>query len=289
MKAIYFLVLITMIFVGCGQQELSSEILISMEYPVTPDVAQTGATSDSVQYYFSQARLGIGDAYVKMAHFYRDGTLGKPDVLKVMEMAFMAEEYMAIPNMDALFKDIADDDSLKITYQALCLLNNAEDIDSLSDKAEELVARGVSEGYSIQAMIAYRNNDRDKAIALCEKAMEGGNTLAGITKDIILSGEDYGADLRPETLLKIANRFPMAYRLLGDHYAKIPTDSATDVPLAMQYYMKASEHACLGRREARWVLEAIYVKGYPSVDSLEINRLWSLGRNEINDSVMWLP
>ena len=81
----------------------------------------------------------------------------------------------------------------------------------------------------------------------------------------------------------------MAYRLLGDYYAKIPNDSVSDFPLARQYYLKASDHACLGRQQALWVLETIYIKGYPAVDSLIDKRLWSLGRNKINDSVMWLP
>ena len=274
---------------GCSQQELNIEKGVVTEHDSSLVVKLQTTTSDSVQYYFEQARFGIGDAYVKMAHYYRDGTLGKPDILKVMQMGFMAEEYMAIPNVDAIFKDVADDDSLKIAYHALNLLNKAENIDSLSDKAEKLVVRGFPVGYSIQAMIAYKNNDQDKAIALCEKGIEGGCTLAGITKDIILSSENYGEDLKAETLLKIANRYPMAYRMLGDYYAKIPSDSTNDIPLAIQYYLKASEHACLGRREALWILEAIYIKGFPAVDSLVDKRLWSLGRNEINDSVIWLP
>ena len=274
---------------GCGQQEFSVERGVVAEHESTLDVESKTATSDSVQYYFEQARLGIGDAYVKMAHYYRDGTLGKPDVLKMMQMGFMAEEYMAIPNLDALFQDVADDDSMKIAYQALNILNKAENIEELTDEAEEFIERGFPEGYLIQAMIAYKGNSRDEAISLCEKGIEGGSTLADITKDIILCGDGYGSDLKPEILERIASRFPMAYRMLGDYYAKIPNDSINDIPLAMQYYLKASDHACLGRREALWVLENIYIKGYPAVDSLVDNRLWSLGRNEINDSVMWLP
>lgn len=274
---------------GCGQQEFSVEREVIIERESTLDVELKTATSDSVQYYFEQACLGIGNAYVKMAHYYCDGTLGKPDVLKMMQMGFMAEEYMAIPNLDALFQDFADDDSIKIAYQALNILNKEENIEELADEAEELIERGFPEGYLIQAMIAYKENNRDEAIALCEKGIEGGSTLADITKDIILCGDGYGSDLKPETLERIASRFPMAYRMLGDYYAKIPNDSASDIPLAIQYYMKASEQACLGRREALWVLESIYIKGYPSVDSIGEKRLWSLGRNEINDSVIWLP
>lgn len=253
------------------------------------DLELSASSSDSMQYYFEQARLGIGDAYVKMAQYYRDGTLGKPNLLNVMSMGLMAEEYMAIPNMDALFKGVPDSDTTKIAYQALDMLNQVEDEEMLLVKANELLAQGIPEGYIMKAVIAWKKGDKDKAVVLCDKAIADRSTIADVLKDIILGGAKYGEDISPKTLLKIADRFPMAYRLLGDYYAKIPNDSINDIPLAMQYYLKASDHACLGRREALWVLECIYIKGYPAVDSLVDKRLWSLGRNEINDSVLWLP
>ena len=281
---VFMMILIT----GCGEQTIpvDTEDLTHQESLVQDVVA---SSSDSVQYYFEQARLGIGDAYVKMAQYYRDGTLGKPNLLNVMSMGFMAEEYMAIPNLDALFKDVPDSDATKIAFQALDMLNQVEDEDTLMTEANKLLTQGIPEGYVIKAVIAWKKGETDKAVTLCDKAIIDGSIIADVLKDIILGDTKYGEDFSPKTLLKIADRFPMAYRLLGDYYAKIPNDSINDIPLAMQYYLKASDHACLGRREALWVLECIYIKGYPAVDSLVDKRLWSLGRNEINDSVMWLP
>ena len=244
--------------------------------------------SDSVRYYFDQARLGIGDAYVKMAQYYRDGTLGMPNLLNVMSMGFMAEEYMAIPDMDALFMSIPDSDATKMAYQALNMLNLVEDEEILLAKANELLDKGIPEGSIMKAVIAWKKGEKDKAVVLCDKAIADGSTIADVMKDIMLGGTKYGEDFSPKTLQTIAERFPMAYRLLGDYYAKIPNDSAIDIPLAREYYLKASDFACLGRREARWVLETIYIKGYPAVDSLIEKRLWSLYRREINDSVIWL-
>ncbi len=199
-------------------------------------------------------------------------------------MGFMAEEYMAIPNVNALFRDVPDSDATKIAYQALDMINHTENEDSILAKAKELLDMGIPEGFLMQAVLSWKKGDRENAIALCDKSIEGGSTIADVFKNIFVSGEEYGSDLKPETLLKIADRFPMAYRLLGDYYAKILNDSVSDIPLARQYYLKASDHACLGRPEALWVLETIYVKGYPAVDSLTDKRLWSLGRNEINDT-----
>ena len=282
------LVFMIILVMSCGEQTVSvnTEDLMQQESLVQDVVA---SSSDSVQYYFEQARLGIGDAYVKMAQYYRDGTLGKPNLLNVMSMGFMAEEYMAIPNLDALFKDVPGSDVTKIAFQALDMLNQVKDEDTLMTEANKLLTQGIPEGYVTKAVIAWKKGETDKAVTLCDKAIIDGSTIADVLKDIILGDTKYGEDFSPKTLLKIADRFPMAYRLLGDYYAKIPNDSINDIPLAMQYYLKASDHACLGRREALWVLENIYIKGYPAVDSLVDNRLWSLGRNEINDSVMWLP
>lgn len=272
---------------GCGEQGLSVDTEKVIEQDAAPLLKE--ASLDSVQYYFNQARLGIGDAYVKMAQYHLDGTLGKPNLLNIMTMGFMAEEYMAIPNMKTLFKDVPDSDVTKITFLALEMLNYVEEEDTLQPKADGLLAQGIAEGYFIKAMIAYKKGDNSEAIALCEKAREGGSVIADIFKDIFLSGMEYGSDLQPETLLKIADRFPMAYRLLGDYYAKIPNDSVIDIPLAAQYYRKASEQACLGRCEAQWMLSAIAQNWINAMDSVEIRRLCSLSRNEINDSVIWLP
>ena len=283
------ILLLVVVLCGCSQQELRVEQ--EGKAVLGPSFHEESVTnpSDSVQYYFDQARLGIGDAYVKMAQYHLDGTLGKPNLLNVMAMGLMADEYMAIPNINALFKDVPDSDVTKIAYQSLDMINHTENEDSILAKAKELLDMGISEGFLMQAVLSWKNGDKDDALAYCEKSIEGGSTIADVFKDIIVAGEEYGSDFKPETLLKIADRFPMAYRLLGDYYAKIPNDSVSDIPLARQYYLKASDHACLGRREALWVLETIYVKGYPAVDSLTDKRLWSLGRNEINDSVIWLP
>ena len=281
------LVCMMILITSCGEQGLSIDVEKVALQEAVPYLDAT--CSDSVQYYFDQARLGIGDAYVKMARYHLDGTLGKPNVLNVMTMGFMAEEYKAIPDMGTLFKDAPENDATKIAYQALEMISHTENEDSILAKAKELSDMGIPEGLLMQAVILWKKGDKDDALAYCDKSIEGGSSIADVFKDIIVAGEEYGGDLKPETLLKIADRFPMAYRLLGDYYAKIPNDSVSDIPLARQYYLKASDHACLGRREALWVLETIYVKGYPAVDSLTDKRLWSLGRNEINDSVIWLP
>ena len=280
------LVFIIVLVTSCREQVLSTDAERVALQEAAPHL--NVIASDSVEYYYEQARLGIGDAYVKMAQYQLDGMFGKPNLLNVMTMGLMAEEYMAIPNINALFMNVSDSDVLKIAFQALDMLNHTESEDSILSKSKELLDMGIPEGILMQAVVSWKKGNKDEAIAFCDKSILGGSVIADVFKDIIAGGEEYGGDIKPETLLKIADRFPMAYRLLGDHYAKIPNDSAIDIPLAREYYLKASDHACLGRREARWVLETIYIKGCPTVDSLIEKRLWSLYRQEINDSVIWL-
>ena len=132
---------------GCSQHELriEKEGMAALEPPFRVESVTT--PSDSVLYYFDQARLGIGDAYVKMAQYHLDGTLGKPNLLNVMTMGLMADEYMAIPNINALFKDIPDSDVSKIAYQALDMINHTENEDSVLAKAKELLDMGIPEGF----------------------------------------------------------------------------------------------------------------------------------------------
>lgn len=280
------LVFIIVLVTSCREQVLSTDAERVALQEAAPHL--NVIASDSVEYYYEQARLGIGDAYVKMAQYQLDGMFGKPNLLNVMTMGLMAEDYMAIPNINALFMNVSDSDVLKIAFQALDMLNHTESEDSILSKSKELLDMGIPEGILMQAVVSWKKGNKDEAIAFCDKSILGGSVIADVFKDIIAGGEEYGGDIKPETLLKIADRFPMAYRLLGDHYAKIPNDSAIDIPLAREYYLKASDFACLGRRGARWVLETIYIKGYPAVDSLVEKRLWSLYRQEINDSVIWL-
>lgn len=283
------LILIATLVTSCEEQSLSFNLENNMSHQTALCTNVTENPRDSIQFYYDQARLGIGDAYVKMAHFYRDGTMGKPNLLKVIQMGFMAEEYVAIPNMETLFKNVPDSDVTKVTFMALDMLNHTDNEESLNNKADELLALKIPEGNIMKGMIAYKKGDTDNVIALFNKAIEDGSEIADVFKDIILSGIEYGDELQPQTLLKIADRFPLAYRLLGDHYAKSSNDSINNISLAAQYYRKASENACLGRREAQWMLSAIAQNRISAIDSIEIRRLYSLSRNEINDSVIFLP
>jgi TPR repeat protein len=258
-----------MLYTGCAQQDVTGSY-------------------DSIQYYFNKARWGDGDAYLKLAQIYRDGIIVKPDYLHIIQMGMMAEEYMAIQSIDDLFKDLSDDNEIKTTHNAIKMLekmaNNAN-IDSLRSIAENMVERGISDGYFVQAAIAYKNKETDYAETMFNRGIENGSILAELGKIILMNGADHN----PEALVIIADRIPITYQIIGNYYAGIPNDSITDIPLAAKYYRKAEENACLGRNGARWMLEAIYTKRVLPIDSMEIKKLWSLGRNQINDSIIWLP
>lgn len=232
------------------------------------------ADSDSVQYYIDKARWGDGDAFLKLARYYRDGVGVTPDFLMALQMGMMAEEYGAIPNLDSLFYEVSDENNIKVIYDANKLFEQPGNEDQLMAKSDLLLERDCSEGYVFKALASFKQGKNDEALTWCEKAIKSGSVLAVIAKDGILNrGED---ELQLETLLNISDRVPFAYRLLGEHYAKMTNNTATDVDSAVKYYRKADENGCLGREGAIWLLDAIKIKGVAPTDSQEVKRLNSL-------------
>ena len=276
MKKVLLLMFVPLLLVDCQRQPVVS-------------VEKTNAAKDSMLMYFQLARMGDGDAYAWLARYYRDGVEGRPDVIKMIHMDIMAEHFYAIRSMDELLKDLPADDSLRLAYEAITLFDESKDMDSIQQKAQALVDRGIPDAYQVLALVAFKNGDKAKASEYCERGLAEGSICSAIVKDFLESGAQIADVMQhPELLSKIADRFPLAYQYLGDYYAQIPHDSATDVPLAVKYYRKASENACLQRKGALWLLNTIRSKQLPTVDQLEKYRLLSLSRPEINDSMVVL-
>lgn len=249
-------------------------MVFAAEYFTHGQTKGFSAGNDSVQLYMDKARWGDGDAFLWLARCYRDGTGVESDFLMAMQMGMMAEECLTIPNLDTLFNEVSDNNNIKVIYDANKLFGQPDSEDLLLSKAELLLERDRPEGYVFKAMVSFRQGKTDEALALCEEAIKRGSVLAVFAKEAIVNG---GEDkLHPEVLLGIADRFPFAYRLLGEHYAKIPNDSAKDIASAVRYYRMADEKACLGREGAVWLLNAIETRGVAPLDSMEVKRLHSL-------------
>ena len=78
-----------------------------------------------------------------------------------------------------------------------------------------------------------------------------------------------------EVLAPLADRIPLACKLLGDVYAGIEDKDMTNEDLAAMYYKKADEQACLGKRAAQWLI-GYYVENNIQVGDSEMERLQKL-------------
>ena len=54
-------------------------------------------------------------------------------------------------------------------------------------------------------------------------------------------------------MVKLAEKSPCAYKILGDLYAGYECDSVYNPELAASYYLKADEYGFLGRKGAKWL------------------------------------
>ena len=70
MKKSILTILLIFSLCGCNQQDMSAEKGLVEKQKTSLCIESQASPSDSVQYYFEQARLGIGDAYVKIAQYY---------------------------------------------------------------------------------------------------------------------------------------------------------------------------------------------------------------------------
>ena len=71
----------------------------------------------------------------------------------------------------------------------------------------------------------------------------------------------------------IADRIPLAYSMLGDLYYEPDENGHTDKKFAVEYYMKAEEHAVLGPRGAERVLDYYKNGGKVRLTEDDVNRL----------------
>ena len=98
-----------------------------------------------------------------------------------------------------------------------------------------------------------KKGDAISGMNMLKEAAEQGCSFA----ELLLIMPDMRGVQRADTtkLRNITDRVPLAYLLLGDLYYEPDENSKTDKKLAVEYYMKAEEHAILDQRGASRVLD----------------------------------
>lgn len=250
MKNWFVYMIMMLFFASCSEQQIMEEMASSTK--LTEQKRMTVSPQDSVMSLLNHARWGDGSAYLKLADCYRDGFGVKKDFFGMIMMAEIAEKRGGIQKADDYINNLPDGHE----YKTLLLLMDEyksyiqENADSVMQVLRE---KRSPEAQTLLGFIMMDQGDTITAKKLIDEAANQGCSLA----KLLLTVPDWKGNVRADAtkLVIIADQMPLAYYLLGNLYYEPDEKGETNKQLAMEYYMKAEEHAVLGRRGALRVLD----------------------------------
>ena len=233
------LYLITMLLLAsCSEQQVMEETLSSQK--LTEQNGMTVTPQDSIMSLLYQARWGDGSAYLKLADCYRDGIGVKKDFFGMITMAHMAEWRGAINRMDDYIYGLPDGHEYKTLF--LLMDGYKSYIQECTDSVEHVLSNnGFPEAKTLLGIITIDKGDTISGMNMVKDAAEQGCSLA----ELLLTIPDWKGRLRADAtkLAIIAHRVPLANLILGDLYYEPDENGKSNKQLAVEYYMKAEEHA----------------------------------------------
>ena len=263
------LYLITMLLLAsCSEQQVMEETLSSQK--LTEQKGMAVSPQDSVLSLLYQARWGDGSAYLKLADCYRDGIGVKKDFFGMITMAHMAEWRGAINRMDDYIYGLPDGHEYKTLF--LLMDGYKSYIQEGTDSVEHVLSNnGSPEAKTLLGIITIDKGDTISGMNMVKDAAEQGCSLA----ELLLTIPDLKGRLRADAtkLGIIAHRVPLAYLILGDLYYEPDDNGKSNKQLAVEYYMKAEEHAVLDRHGAERVLDYYRNGGIVQLTEDDIKRL----------------
>lgn len=263
------LYLITMLLLAsCSEQQVMEETLSSQK--LTEQKGMTVTPQDSIKSLLYQARWGDGSAYLKLADCYRDGIGVKKDFFGMITMAHMAEWRGAINRMDDYIYGLPDGHEYKTLF--LLIDGYKSYIQEGTDSVEHVLSNnGSPEAKTLLGIITIDKGDTISGMNMVKDAAEQGCSLA----ELLLTIPDWKGRLRADAtkLGIIAHRVPLAYLILGDLYYEPDDNGKSNKQLAVEYYMKAEEHAVLDRHGAERVLDYYRNGGIVQLTEDDIKRL----------------
>ena len=263
------LYLITMLLLAsCSEQQVMEETLSSQK--LTEQNGMTVTPQDSIMSLLYQARWGDGSAYLKLADCYRDGIGVKKDFFGMITMAHMAEWRGAINRMDDYIYGLPEGHEYKTLF--LLLDDYKSYIKEGTDSVEHMLCNNDSpEAKTLLGIITIDKGDTISGINMVKDAAEQGCSLA----ELLLTIPEWKGRLRADAtnLAIIAHRVPLANLILGDLYYEPDENGKSNKQLDVEYYMKAEEHAVLGRHGAERVLDYYRNGGNIQLTEDDIKRL----------------
>ena len=268
MKNWYLYLIMMLLLASCSEQQVMEETLSSQK--LTEQKGMTVTPQDSIMSLLYQARWGDGSAYLKLADCYRDGIGVKKDFFGMITMAHMAEWRGAINRIDDYIYGLPDGHEYKTLF--LLMDGYKSYIQEGTDSVEHMLCNNDSpEAKTLLGIITIDKGDTISGMNIVKDAAEQGCSLA----ELLITISDWKGRLRADAtkLAIIAHRVPLANLILGDLYYEPDENGKSNKQLAVEYYMKAEEHAVLGCHGAERVLDYYRNGGNIHLTEDDIKRL----------------
>ena len=254
---------------GCTDQQFQENALADFHQQ---------KSNNEINTLIKQARWGDGQAFLKLADCYRDGNGVEKDFVGMLCMLAQAREYGGIDCMEDYLKKLPEGSDFKMIFDAIDKYEKKQ-TDEANLMAEQLIAQGSPDGYTVQGVMAIERGDTLGGRRLMEQAAVQGSTFA----ELILFFSEWNTHNTPniKRLKELSDKMPLANAILAKFYAK----SERNEQLAAHYYLKADEKAFLGKRGARWLLSNLQFVDNLSLSKRDIERLQMLaGERVIEES-----
>ena len=257
------------ILASCSDTQLAESIADVKESELVKENA-TGRAE--IKALVERARWGDGQAYLQLADCYRDGIGVKKNFLGMLAMVEQARVHGAIHDEMEYVTKIPEDNDIK----RFCDLMNKSCSQLIEEKDSVMVQLATIDSPDVLAMygvLCVESGDSIRGFEIIRDASERGSDFAALLNALL----DWKGNIQPDKmkLEQLAERIPLAYKLLGKLSLKPDENGIVDERKVAYYYMKADEHALLSRREARWLLAYHKDVSIPELTDSDVKRLES--------------
>lgn len=260
------------ILASCSDTQLAESIADVKESELVKENA-TGRAE--IKALVERARWGDGQAYLQLADCYRDGIGVKKNFLGMLAMVEQARVHGAIHDEMEYVTKIPEDNDIK----RFCDLMNKSCSQLIEEKDSVMVQLATIDSPDVLAMygvLCVESGDSIRGFEIIRDASERGSDFAALLNALL----DWKGNIQPDKmkLEQLAERIPLAYKLLGKLSLKPDENGIVDERKVAYYYMKADEHALLSQREAKWLLAYHKDVSIPELTDSDVKRLESFIR-----------
>lgn len=260
------------ILASCSDTQLAESIADVKESELVKENATGGA---EIKALVERARWGDGQAYLQLADCYRDGIGVKKNFLGMLAMVEQARVHGAIHDEMEYVTKIPEDNDIK----RFCDLMDKSCSQLIEEKDSVMVQLATIDSPDVLAMygvLCVESGDSIRGFEIIRDASERGSDFAALLNALL----DWKGNIQPDKmkLEQLAERIPLAYKLLGKLSLKPDENGIVDERKVAYYYMKADEHALLSQREAKWLLAYHKDVSIPELTDSDVKRLESFIR-----------